>query len=146
MNQNDVVYVPVPSQWLSDVYALLGALGSGSVPVRAGVETDSGPDGELIRRMYVESESEQRRLMRLMADSPDAWRYSKELAQDLGLLHGARGLAGMFGAFGRRAKHRYGGQKPWESRWDAAREENRYRMTADNAAIIAETAASLSSD
>ena len=90
--------------------------------------------------MYLESEGEQRRLMRLMAERPDEWRYSKELAADLRLPKGTGGLAGMFGAFGRRAKHRYGGQKPWEVNWDAAREENRYRMPADIAATILDEA------
>lgn len=140
MNHNDVVYVPVPSQWLGDVYALLGALGSRSVAPRTGIEVPASQGEALLRQMYLESEGEQRRLMRLMAERPDEWRYSKELAADLRLPKGTRGLAGMFGAFGRRAKHRYGGQKPWEVNWDAAREENRYRMPADIAATILDAA------
>jgi len=136
MSQNDIVYVPVPSQWLGDVYALLGTLGNRSVMPRPGIEVSVSQGKALLRQMYLESEGEQRRLMRLMAERPDKWRYSKELAADLGLPKGTRGLAGMFGAFGRRAKHRYGGQKPWEVSWDAAREENRYRMPADIAATI----------
>jgi hypothetical protein len=140
MSQNDVVYVPVPSQWLGDVYALLGALGSRSITPLTGVEVPISQGESLLRQMYLESEGEQRRLMRLMAERPDDWRYSKELALDLGLAKGTRGLAGMFGAFGRRAKHRYGSQKPWEVSWDAAREENRYRMPADIAATILDVA------
>jgi hypothetical protein len=140
MSQNHVVYVPVPSQWLGDVYALLGTLGSRSVMPGTGIEVPVSQGEALLRQMYLESEGEQRRLMRLMAERPDKWRYSKELAADLRLPKGTRGLAGMFGAFGRRAKHRYGGQKPWEVSWDAAREENRYRMPADIAATILDAA------
>jgi hypothetical protein len=145
MNQNDIVYIPVRVQWLGSVYALLGTLeaGGSSITLQTGVEV--APEGtELLHRMYVESEHEQRRLMRLLAQHPDEWRYSKELAADLDLPKGTRGLAGMFGAFGRRAKHRYGGRKPWESNWDAAREENRYRMPADAAAVILDVANSQS--
>jgi hypothetical protein len=140
MKSADVVYVPVPSQWLGDVYALLGTLVSRSIAPVAGVEIPVSQGEVLLRQMYLESEDEQRRLMRLLAEHPDEWRYSKQLAADLRLPNGTRGLAGMFGAFGRRAKHRYGGQKPWEVSWDAAREENRYRMPADTAATILDVA------
>jgi hypothetical protein len=140
MSQPDVVYVPVPSQWLGDVYGLLGTLGGRSVAPRTGIEVPVSQGEALLRQMYLESEGQQRRLMRLMAERPDEWRYSKELAVDLRLSKGTRALAGMFGAFGRRAKHRYGGQKPWEVSWDAAREENRYRMPADIAATILDAA------
>jgi hypothetical protein len=138
--EGDIVYVPVPSQWLGSVYSLLGTLGGRASVPGTTVEAGESQGEQLVHRMYLESEGEQRRLMRLLAERPDEWRYSKELAEELELPHGARGLAGMFGAFGRRAKHRYEGQKPWESRWDGAREENRYRMPPDIAAMILDVA------
>jgi hypothetical protein len=49
---------------------------------------------------------------------------------------GTKGMAGVFGAFGRRAKHRYGGAKPWRSEWDPIRGEARYLMEPQVAAWI----------
>ena len=47
----------------------------------------------------------------------------------------------MLGAFGRRAKHRYGGLKPWKTEWDPAREEARHLMPAAVADAVSEVAA-----
>jgi hypothetical protein len=137
----EIAYVPVPTQWLSEIYQRLAELTSDS-PIDSGSEAPPLLDEALVRRIYVESEDQQRRMMRLMAERPDEWRYSKDIAADLELEHKARGLAGMLGAFGRRSKHRYGGTKPWEAEWDSAREENRYWMPAYIAAIILDAAQS----
>ncbi len=139
----DVVYVPVPTQWLSEIYKRLAELSS-TPATEADAAALAGSvavlDRSLVRRMYDESEKPHRRLMLLMAEHPDEWRYSSEIAADLELEHGARGLAGMLGAFGRRAKHRYGAQKPWRSEWDSGREEARHLMPADVAQTIRELA------
>jgi hypothetical protein len=136
---SDIVYIPVPSQWLSEIYQRLAELTRSSA---SDGRSEAPPllDETMVRRIYLESEEQQRRMMRLMAERPDEWRYSKDIAADLELEHNARGLAGMLGAFGRRSKHRYGGTKPWEAEWDSAREENRYWMPAYIAAIILDAA------
>ncbi len=137
----DIAYVPVPTQWLSQIYARLGELAAeGSMEGMASAEPSSFLSDALLKRMYEESYEPHRRLMRLMAEHADEWRYSNEIAADLELEHGTRGLAGMFGAFGRRAKHRYGGLTPWLSEWDSAREEVRYCMPSEVAASIRDLA------
>jgi hypothetical protein len=49
-------------------------------------------------------------------------------------------MAGLLGAFGRRSKHRYGGQAPWVTEWDGNREEARHKMETGVAQIIREVA------
>jgi hypothetical protein len=90
----------------------------------------------MLRQIFEDSLEPHRRLMLQMAEHPDEWRYSSEIAADLELEHGARGLAGMLGAYGRRAKHRYSGLKPWQSKWDSSREEMRHMMPAEVAETI----------
>jgi hypothetical protein len=136
---DEIVYVPVPKQYLANVYQRLAELTSESVAAgSAAVHDESSAllDDQMLRRIYEDSLEPHRRLMNLMAEHPDEWRYSSEIAADLELEHGARGLAGMLGAFGRRAKHRYSGLKPWESRWDSAREEMRHMMPTNVAEAI----------
>jgi hypothetical protein len=139
---SEIIYVPVPRQWLSQIYRRLGDL-SDSLGTDQGFHLPTPLDDAMVARIYAESEEPQRRMMRLMAEHADEWRYSSELAADLQLAHGPRGLAGMLGAFGRRAKHRYGGNKPWQSEWDSAREEARYMMSAEIAGVIMATAQAL---
>jgi hypothetical protein len=143
---DDIVYVPVPKRWLSIVYQQLAGLMAGLAADQdaAGVpdEPQASLDDQMLRQIYEDSLKPHRRLMNLMAEHPDEWRYSSEIAADLELQHGARGLAGMLGAYGRRAKHRYEGLKPWESEWDSAREEVRHMMPADVAAVIRDLARS----
>lgn len=136
MPQEDFVYVPVPAHLVSEVYALLVRLGAAP---SGEAEADARPpvlDAELVKRMYFESEEHHRQLMRYLADHSDRWHYSGDLAEALNLTHGARSLAGMLGAFGRRAKHRYGGQRPWTSDWDPSREEARHMITFDTARYV----------
>jgi hypothetical protein len=136
---DEIVYVPVPKQYLANVYQKLAELTS-KAAAAGGADAHKGSsallDDQMLRRIYDESLEPHRRLMGLMAEHPDEWRYSSEIAADLELEHGARGLAGMLGAFGRRAKHRYSELKPWESRWDSAREEMRHMMPANVAKTI----------
>lgn len=65
-----------------------------------------------MRRAYDDSYEPHRRLLKVLADRPDRWMYSDELARVLELSGGSKSLAGMLGAFGRRAKHRYSGLTP----------------------------------
>lgn len=135
------INVPVPEEHVPAVYALLAGLQEG----HEAPATPSGRAGrteDLIRRAYVESQDTHRRLMEYLAERSDDWTYSSELAKGLGLSSGSRSVAGMFGAFGRRAKHRYGGVKPWDLRWDSARGEAAYRVEPDVAGWIKDAAAS----
>lgn len=126
---DEYVYMPVPIRWTFDIYARLAQLAAEDpepeevVPKRA-----SDVDAETVARMYGESEAPHRRLLDLLASSSDEWLYTSDIAKQLALPNGSRSVAGMLGAFGRRAKHRYEGQRPWDSDWDPARSEARHRM------------------
>jgi len=80
--------------------------------------------------MYYDSEKRHRALMDFLASRPETWVYTSELAEALEVPTGTKGMAGVFGAFGRRAKHRYGGAKPWDMAWDSVRGEAKYRMNS----------------
>src|SRR4051794_35745258 len=66
-------------------------------------------DSGLVTQMYVDSEGRHRELLRTLAANAGSWLFTSELAQIMKMENGSRGMAGMLGAFGRRAKHRYGG-------------------------------------
>ncbi len=131
--------VPVPEEHVPKVYALLAELDRGEVD-----EAPEAPavDAALAKRMYEESWDTHQRLLAYLANHASEWIHSHEIAEALALKSGTRGLAGMFGAFGRRSKHRYGGAKPWTREWDQGREENKYRMEPEVAAWFKEAAAS----
>jgi hypothetical protein len=93
---------------------------------------------EIVMRMYLESEDRHRELLKVLAEQPGEWLYTAEIAPAVGIESGSKGMAGMFGAFGRRAKHRYGGLKPWASSWDPGRHEAKYRMDPQVAEWIQE--------
>jgi hypothetical protein len=90
----------------------------------------------LVARMYAESKENHRRLLHLLAEHPGRWFSTAELAELLGTQHGARAVAGMMGAFGRRAADRYDGQKPWRSRVDPESQKSRHTMDAHVASTI----------
>jgi hypothetical protein len=131
-----LVPVFVPRALLSDVYEHIAKLSRAMEPALLGTDspgqaqTDADPavSDKLLRRMYDESEPPHRRLIEFFAENPDRWMYTSEIASDLDLPHGNMSLAGMLGAFGRRAKHRYEGKTPWRSEWDPARGEVRHMM------------------
>ena len=100
-------------------------------------------DETLVRRMFEESETKHRKLLKALADRPEQWVYTKELAEAMGIKSGSKGMAGTFGAFGRRAKHRYNGAKPWQSNWDLGRGEARYLMKDDVASWTRRIAAAI---
>ena len=119
---------------------------------RAGSGTDQPPDSppspriyldsNVVIQMYRDSEERHRKLMEILAEAEGRWLYTAELADALGVKTGSKGMAGTFGAFGRRAKHRYKGLKPWESSWEPVRDEARYRMDPEIAAWVRSAARS----
>jgi hypothetical protein len=90
----------------------------------------------MAERMYLDSEPRHRHLLEALASEAGQWVFTAELAKELGVTSGSKGMAGIFGAFGRRAKHRYQGAKPWNSEWDPVHGEARYQMTPEVAAWI----------
>lgn len=133
---NEFVYVPIRQRWLAEVLTRLAELerGGGGEELSEADASDEATgtlDAALIRRMYEESQEPHRRLMEYLARHPAVWIYTGKLAEALGLPRGARSLAGMLGAFGRRAEHRYGGLTPWESEWDPGAYQARHRMAPE---------------
>ena len=128
------VQVPVREEHVAKVIAYLAELDRGDAGAMVEAET-TGPqvfiDANLVVRMFEESEGRHRALMELLADRRGEWVYTTELAESLEVDSGTKGMAGVFGAFGRRANHRYGGAKPWEMAWDPTRGEARYRMNPE---------------
>ncbi len=145
----EYVYVPVRKRWVPKVFELVTELEQSDQvvieePEPPPVEADGNGalDPALVRRMYEESQEPHRRLMEYLAERPGEVIYTRALAEALGLPNGARSLAGMLGAFGRRAEHRYGGSKPWESEWDPAAYEAKHRMAPEVAEQIKKIATS----
>lgn len=133
---DEMVSVLIPRSLLAKVYGLVIQHEDEAQHEETDDEHQLGPDEALIKRMYSESEPRHRQLMKLLADHPDEWLYTNEVAEALQLPHGSKSAAGMFGAFGRRASHRYDGAKPWGTEWDPAAYEARHKMTADIARIV----------
>ena len=92
--------------------------------------------------MFRESEGAHQRLLEFLADHPGEWLGSQAIADGLGLKHGRKSLAGSLGAFGRRADHRYGGLKPFESHWDGESYQAKLRMSPKVAAWVKAAATS----
>jgi hypothetical protein len=138
-----LTYVPVPvrEEHVPQVIAYLAELERGGIKAGGSAEIEASAvrsqlDSNLVVRMYEESENRHRALMELLARRRGEWVYTAELAEALGLDTGTKGMAGVFGAFGRRANHRYGGAKPWEMAWDGVRGEAKYRMSLEVAEWI----------
>lgn len=136
--------VPVPQQFVGDVYSLLGRLMDPSEIEDAGdgvfedvAEEEVALTPDLIERIYSESYDQHRKLFKYLAAHPGEWFYSDALAEALELPNGNKSLAGMLGALGRRAKHRYNGLRPLVSEWDQDAGQMRHMMTGEVAKVIA---------
>jgi hypothetical protein len=143
---NEFISVPVPIQHVTKVYELIARLAKGGeagpeLPPEGGAK-DGVLTQPLVERMYRESEGAHQRLLEFLADHPGEWLSSQAFADGLGLEHGRKSLAGSLGAFGRRADHRYGGLKPFESRWDGEGSQAKLRMGPEVAAWIKAAATS----
>jgi hypothetical protein len=142
------IQVPVPEEQVPRVYALLANLDSEATgPEGAGADEPFIPapalSEALVVRMFKDSEQRHRRLLLFLAENAGTWFYTGELAEELEVPTGRKGMAGVFGAFGRRSKHRYGGATPWELDWEPEeKEEVRYMMRPEVAAWIKGAAAS----
>jgi hypothetical protein len=144
-DNDEFVNVPVPRQHVTAVYALIVRLESANGPAEA--ESSNGAPGAaltegLVKRMYGESWQPHQDLLTHLADHRGEWLTTSEIAEALGLPYGAKSLAGSMGAFGRRAHHRYGGLRPWETEWNPALEQAQHRMSPEVASWVKEVAAS----
>jgi len=141
------IQVPVPEEHVPRVYALLAELDAGtfvSAPIQEEPLIPAHPlNEELVARMYKDSEKRHRRLLLLLAENAGKWFYTGELADELEVPTGRKGMAGVFGAFGRRSKHRYGGATPWKLDWEPEeKSEVKYMMEPEVATWILAAAAS----
>lgn len=119
------VQFPVPTDRVADVarflfgadIAMPDAVEAASEPIEMSAEQRE----ELLRRAYVESEPTFRRLLMLLAGrpEPDEPMYFADVSEAMGWTS-PRQLPGALGAYGRRAKHRYGGFWPFVSDWDVS--------------------------
>ncbi|HZO06216.1 MAG TPA: hypothetical protein VFB52_07495 [Solirubrobacterales bacterium] len=126
------VYVPVPVDRVDDVFRLL-----------LGLKQRGGEDvpEHLLQRAYSESDTQFQALLRYLAERPDEAIGSVQIANELGLANGTASLAGMLGAFARRAKNRYDGFWPFERIYSPGDEGSRLIMTAEIATAIKRLAA-----
>lgn len=103
----DMVHVPVPVDRLQEVYEVLARRPEGSSVVH--VTEDGYPYGwsrALIDRMFVESSSAMRRILRSVARKAPGWITTYEIADASGLT--ARQVVASLGPFGKRVRGRYG--------------------------------------
>lgn len=137
IDTNELVSVLIPRAMLGEIYGLVAQYEDGLQAVDTPSDEPAvALDEALVRRMFEESQPRHRELMQLLAGHPDEWMYTSGIAEAMELPHGSASAAGMLGAFGRRASHRYGGAKPWVSEWDPAAYEARHMMISDVAEII----------
>jgi hypothetical protein len=145
-SSDEFISVPVPRRYVTKVYELIVGLDSDEPGAKPGESPsrNGGPSAALtetlVKRMYGDSWDPHQQLMKHLADHAGEWLSTREVAESLGLPHGAKSLAGSLGAFGRRAEHRYGGLKPWESRWRAAEGQSEHRMSPEVATWIKQAA------
>lgn len=103
----DMVSVPVPVDRLQEVYELLARRPAGpSVVQRTEDGYPSGWSRTLIDRMFVESSSAMRRILRSVAHKSPGWITTGEIADASGLT--ARQVVASLGPFEKRVRGRYG--------------------------------------
>lgn len=122
----DYVYVPVPADKVEAVLRfLLGLDGQESSALEARVA-----------RVYRESDEHFRDLLRLLAEHPGEAHSTAWIADRLGLASGAGSLAGMLGAYARRAKNRYDGFWPFERLYNPTTDRSELMMSPMIAAAV----------
>jgi hypothetical protein len=135
----EFVQFPVPEDRVADVAMFLYGGAQATLEALPEAKSELGVErrNELLTRVYVESQPTFRRLLLLLAERPnpeDLMSY-----RDVGLAMGwkePRSLPGALGAFGRRAKHRYGGFWPFDRTWDDDEWTHSLRMDPAIAAFL----------
>lgn len=112
---DEIVSVPVPRQYLAQVYRVIAELDAGARGVSAQptpVAAEAGEDEwtpARIRRMVEESDETMRNILEAMAKQPGTWLTSEDLAKAIkSKTADWNTVAGALGAFSRRLSNRYG--------------------------------------
>lgn len=118
------------------VRAAVQTVQAGGPRIKGSIDTpEVDPDklATYTARAYTDSTGQAKPLLEFMADNPERLIPYTEISAHLGFPT-ARSLPGLLGSFGRRAKHRYEGKKPFDEVW----ENNQWhlRMSKANADII----------
>lgn len=127
--KSDHVYVPVPADRVDDVFRFLLGLADTAGAI------DSDLD-RLVNRVYRESDEKFRSLLELLARHPGTPLSTERVASELELYRGPASLAGMLGAFGRRANNRYESFWPFEKLYNSAEEQSELIMNSEVATIV----------
>jgi|tagenome__1003787_1003787.scaffolds.fasta_scaffold20868490_3 hypothetical protein len=147
MTTDELVPVMVPRPLLTHVYGLIAKLhGELTAPVDVPTQhangdatTSNGWTPSLLRKMLQQSPPAMKDVLRTMAEHPDEWLTTKQLAEAIQNNRNAdwMTLAGTMGAFGRRLKNRYGIENPpFEKRYDHEFKGKVYRMSAATSAQV----------
>ena len=139
MSSEDLVSVMVPKRHLSKVYGFVARLdevtptsAEASEPQSASVYDEWTPSR--IRTAVQESPPAMKHILRALAERPEEWVSTNELAQAITHKPNAdwKTVAGTLGAFGRRVKSRYGLEHlPFEGSWDHSANCKLHRMPSE---------------
>ena len=140
----DFVSVPVPSDRVQEVYALLAR-----EPVRPSADRTAREDGRddgwnhtLIERMFVESSSAMRRILAAVAQQSPGWVTTGQIAIASGLT--VRQVIASLGPFEKRVRGRYGmSEWPFAARQFVDEGIFKYSMSPETATWILDLTAQL---
>jgi len=143
MQPTDYVSVPVPSELVPEVYALISAhmvnKGNGSRAVEdpSSGEASSALSDELLKRIWDESGVTMRKALKHLAQFPGQAIGAQDLTKAVFGNPKGHKLAGAMGAFGRRCQNRYKGAKPFAVKWNVLSSRWEYTMATDVASRVA---------
>jgi len=143
-NRDEFVNIPVPSQYVTQVYGFIASLSgqTGESQVEPASSSDLETKSEnwtedLIIRQYRESPESMKKFQQYLAEHAGQDFSSTEIAVAIGAEHGWNSIAGALGAYGRRVKNRYKRSSfPFQQGWDHEHGEMRHGMTPEVAEII----------
>ena len=148
MANDELVSVMVPRRHLSAVYGLIAKLDSAGAVSRAAIPSTpangSGTGSDewtpsRLRKMLQQSPPAMKDILRAMAEHPDEWLTTQQLAKAIQNNPDAdwKTVAGTLGAFGRRVTNRYGLESfPYEKRYDHENNSKVYRMSREMSAQV----------
>jgi hypothetical protein len=142
MQPVDYVSVPVPSELVPEVYALISAHMVNKGNEKPGteappVEAQGTLSDDLLKRIWDESAAVMRKALKHLAQHPGQAIGAADLAKAVFGNPKGHKLAGAMGAFGRRCQNRYKKAKPFAVKWNALSSRWEYTMAADVASRIA---------
>lgn len=144
-SDTELVSILVPKRHLARIYGYISTLDdAAATPAartdqQADTEADSTWTPDLVRRQFEESPDTIKAFQLLLAEHPDEWFSTADIAARLGAEKGSRTIAGALGAYGRRTSNRYRMNSwPFRHRWNHNEGQQYYSMEPENAAIIRE--------